>query len=77
MTFNQGGYLINFYKTGKELLLVADPGFSVEGADLQRGCFSVKTYAKTKELDPVGSPPGSDNDYTIFPHSTLIARASH
>ena len=24
------------------------------GADLQRGHFSAKTYAKTKELDPVG-----------------------
>ena len=24
------------------------------GADLQHGCFLVKTYAKTKELDPVG-----------------------
>ena len=24
------------------------------GADLRRGCFSVKTYVKTKELDPIG-----------------------
>ena len=24
------------------------------GADLRRGCFLAKTYAKTKELDPVG-----------------------
>ena len=38
------------------------------GADLQRGCFSVKTNVKTKELDPVGGgarrqrPPGSAND---------------
>ena len=40
---------------------MADPGFPVggvpshwRGADLQCGCFSVKTYAKMKELDPVG-----------------------
>ena len=41
---------------------VADPGFPVGGgtlshwgaADLQCGCFSTKTYAKMKELDPVG-----------------------
>ena len=34
---------------------VADPGFPVGGgADLRRGHFSAKTYAKTKELDPVG-----------------------
>ena len=25
-----------------------------EGADLRCGCFLAKTYAKTKELDPVG-----------------------
>ena len=40
-----------------------DPGFSVGGAwthwgggvfGLQRGHFSVKMYAKTKELGPVG-----------------------
>ena len=38
-----------------------DPGFSVGGVDpfwggfgLQRGHFSVKMYAKTKELGPVG-----------------------
>ena len=36
-------------------LPVADPGFPVGGADLQRVRFSVKTYAKTKELDPVGA----------------------
>ena len=49
---------INYFETST----VADPGFPVGGgaeplgggADLQRGCFSVKTYAKTKELDPVG-----------------------
>ena len=53
---------------------VADPGFSVAGgpdllggANLRRVCFSVKTNAKTKELDPVGrggargAPPGSAN----------------
>ena len=37
------------------------------GADLRHGCFLAKTYAKTKELDPVGgcvpaAPPGSAND---------------
>ena len=39
------------------------------GIDLRRGCFLVKTYAKMKELDPVGGahagsapPPGSAND---------------
>ena len=38
------------------------------GTDLRHGCFSAKTYAKTKELDPVGgggrapaAPPGSAN----------------
>ena len=38
------------------------------GADLRHVCFSVKTNAKTKELDPVGgwghapvAPPGSAN----------------
>ena len=48
-----------------------DPGFSVGGVDpfwwgfgLQRGYFSVKMYAKTKELGPVGgacagTPPRS------------------
>ena len=34
---------------------VADPGFPVGGdANLQRVHFSAKTYAKTKEMDPVG-----------------------
>ena len=34
---------------------VADPGFPVGGgANLQRVHFSAKTYAKTKEIDPVG-----------------------
>ena len=52
---------------------MADPGFPVGGApshwggaDLQCGCFLAKTYAKTKELDPVGggaaaARPGSAN----------------
>ena len=55
---------------------VADPGFPVGGApthcggaDLQRIHFLAKTYAKTKEMDPVGGggalassvPPGSAN----------------
>ena len=48
---------------------MADPGFPVEGGiDLQHGCFSAKTYAKMKELDPVGgapaAPPGSANGNT-------------
>ena len=30
-------------------------------ANLRRGHFSAKTYAKTKELDPVGGRPGSAN----------------
>ena len=35
---------------------VADPGFPVGGGgvDLQRRCFSVKMYAKMKELGPIG-----------------------
>ena len=54
---------------------MADPGFPVGGggaptrwggANLQHIHFSVKTYAKTKEIDPVGggapaAPPGSAN----------------
>ena len=38
-------------------LTVADPGFPVGGgggADLRRVHFSAKTYAKMKEMDPVG-----------------------
>ena len=48
---------------------VADPGFpGWGGANLRRVHFSVKMYAKTKEMDPVGGrapaapPPGSAND---------------
>ena len=54
---------------------VADPEFPVGGwgaellggTDLRCRHFSVKTYAKTKELDPVGghvlaAPPGSANE---------------
>ena len=37
-----------------KLYSVANPEFPVGGADLQCRRFSVKTYAKTKELDPVG-----------------------
>ena len=58
---------------------VADPGFSIGGApthwgdaNLQRVHFLVKTYAKTKEIDPVGGghmpaapPPGSTNERGI------------
>ena len=56
---------------------VADPGFPIGGAltrwgDANLRCihFSVKTYAITKEIDPVGGhmpaappPPGSANDF--------------
>ena len=35
----------------------ADPSWWVGGADLQHGRFSAKTYAKTKELCPVGDAP--------------------
>ena len=54
---------------------VADPGFSVGGrrpvggANRRHVCFSAKTNAETKELDPVGgaraggAPPGSANAY--------------
>ena len=34
--------------------VVADPGFPVGGVDLRRGHFSVKMYAKRKELFPRG-----------------------
>ena len=44
---------------------VADPGFPVGGgadplggANLRRIHFSAKTYAKTKEIDPVGGGGG-------------------
>ena len=30
------------------------------GKDLRRGCFSVKTYAKTKEFGPIGHTPPLD-----------------
>ena len=37
---------------------VAGPGFPVGGGvHLRRGHFSVKMYAKTKELGPIGAPP--------------------
>ena len=42
------------------------------GTDLRHGCFLAKTYAKTKELDPVGgaragsAPPGSANAGVII-----------
>ena len=60
---------------------MADPGFSIVGAtdplggtDLRHVHFSVKMYAKTKEIDPVGGgggtcqwhPPGSANVYTFL-----------
>ena len=53
VVFNQ-----SFFVT-KCTFAVADPGFPVGGrapvrggVDLRRGCFSVKMYAKTKELGP-------------------------
>ena len=62
-------------------LAVADPGFPVGGdadplgggANLRHIHFSAKTYAKTKEIDPVGGacamvPPGSTNAlYSALP----------
>ena len=58
---------------------VADRGFPVGGVDplggvgLQRGCFSVKMYVKTKELGPVGGvfaghAPRSANALGTFQH---------
>ena len=60
-----------------EQISVVDPGFTVGGAptrwgatDLQCVHFLAKTYAKTKEIDPVGgghmlaAPPGSASEYT-------------
>ena len=46
---------IKFLHTYRNIA-VADPGFPVRGggADLRRIHFLVKTYAKTKEMDPVG-----------------------
>ena len=57
------------------LFTVADPGFPVGGGrapvrggvDLRCGHFSVKMYAKTKELGPIGGmhracPPRSANE---------------
>ena len=63
---------------------VADPGFPVGGGhalvwggmDLRRGHFSVKMYAKTKELGPIGGghapgmPPRSANDTSLVQHTS-------
>ena len=39
-----------------------DPGFPVGGgANFRRRHFSVKTYVKTKELDPVGGGGGANS----------------
>ena len=45
---------------------VADPGFPIGGVpscwggtNLRHGCFLAKTYAKMKELDPVGGAHAS------------------
>ena len=68
---------------------VADPGLPVGGrraigggADLRHGCFLAKTYAKMKELDPVGggggrmpaAPPGSASDPIAFLHDFCCKR---
>ena len=48
------------------------------GTDLRHGCFLAKTYAKMKELDPVGGhvlaapPPGSANAFSVLQNSVLI-----
>ena len=66
-----------FEGQGAILLPVADQGFPVGGADPLGGAdlrcvhFLAKTYAKMKEMDPVGgrgeraqaAPPGSANGY--------------
>ena len=62
---------------------MADPGFPVGGgggANLRRGHFLGKMYAKMKELDPVGgggaraaAPPRSANDKDLGAH--LVAGA--
>ena len=55
---------------------MADPGFPVGGADLRHGRFSAETYAKTKELCPVGrggvgggAPPGFATVILVLPSS--------
>ena len=68
-------------------LTVADPEFPVGGAptrwgdtDLRHIHFSAKTYAKTKEMDPVGgaraggAPPGSANASLHSTELKLILR---
>ena len=50
-------------------------------AELRHQCFSVETYAKTKELDPVGgapaAPPGSANgEITLLIFFFLVRFAS-
>ena len=70
-------------------MAVADPGFSVGGADplggadLQRVHFLVKTNAKTKEMDPVGGrrrrpldPPTHGNKFN-FPSRTEITKGTN
>ena len=69
--------VIHMYQS-KANISVADPRFPVGGApthwggaNLRHVHFSVKTYAKTKEIDPVGggggrapaAPPGSASVY--------------
>ena len=70
---------INNFKTeisyGFALLTVADPGFPVgEGADLRCVHFSAKTYAKTKEMDPVGGGGGRAGSAPVDPPMISIRR---
>ena len=54
---------------------MADPGFPIEGADLRHGHFSVKMYAKMKELVPVG---GSVPHFLLFCiHSSCFTSDGH
>ena len=64
------------------ILSVADPGFPVwGGADPLGGQpltwvqFSVKTYTKTKELDPVGGEGGARRRRPLDP-PMIMAKAS-
>ena len=69
------------------MLSVADPGFPVGGApthwggaNLRRVHFSVKTYVKTKEIDPVGggarrgAPLDPPMVVSIDPHLDCLLR---
>ena len=73
-------------RSPKLCIAVADPGFSVGGAptrwggggggaDLRRVHFSVKTYVKTKEIDPVGGGGGGRRQRPLDPpmHCKLLS----